>query len=84
HRAIDNEQSIPPWSLAKEIKSFKVLVAVAGGIKPENLAEVISAGADIVVVGRAITKARDVEGAVRRFMAHLKPDTDQFRIMTDF
>ncbi|MEM2658134.1 MAG: bifunctional 5,6,7,8-tetrahydromethanopterin hydro-lyase/3-hexulose-6-phosphate synthase, partial [Archaeoglobaceae archaeon] len=36
HRAIDNEQSIPPWSLAKEIKSFKVLVAVAGGIKPEN------------------------------------------------
>ncbi|MDI9642463.1 MAG: bifunctional 5,6,7,8-tetrahydromethanopterin hydro-lyase/3-hexulose-6-phosphate synthase [Archaeoglobaceae archaeon] len=84
HRAIDSEQSIPPWSLAKEIKRFKVLVAVAGGIKPENLAEVISAGADIVVVGRAITKARDVEGAVRRFMAHLKPDTDQFRIMTDF
>lgn len=84
HRAIDSEQSVPPWSLAKEIKKHRVLVAVAGGIKPENVSEVISAGADIVVVGRAITKARDVEGAVRRFMAHLKPDTDQFRIMTDF
>ncbi len=84
HRAIDNEQSVPPWSLAKEIRKYRVLVAVAGGIKPENVSEVIAAGADIVVVGRAITKARDVEGAVRRFMAHLKPDTDQFRIMTDF
>jgi len=84
HRAIDSEQSVPPWSLAKEIKKYRVLVAVAGGIKPENITEVISAGADIVVVGRAITKARDVEGAVRRFMTHLKPDTDQFRIMTDF
>ncbi|MCS7144873.1 MAG: bifunctional 5,6,7,8-tetrahydromethanopterin hydro-lyase/3-hexulose-6-phosphate synthase [Archaeoglobaceae archaeon] len=84
HRAIDSENTLPPWSLAKEIKKYRVLVAVAGGIKPENVAEVISAGADIVVVGRAITKARDVEGAVRRFMEHLKPDTDQFRIMTDF
>lgn len=84
HRAIDNENTLAPWSLAKELKKYKVLVAVAGGIKPENIAEVISAGADIVVVGRAITKARDVEGAVRRFMEHLKPDTDQFRIMTDF
>jgi bifunctional enzyme Fae/Hps len=85
HRAIDAEHLKPPWDIAKQIKEkFKVLVAVAGGIRPENLSEVISAGADIVVVGRAITKSKDVEGAVRRFMAYLKPDTDQFRIMTDF
>jgi bifunctional enzyme Fae/Hps len=85
HRAIDSETEVPPWSLAKEIKEkYDVLVAVAGGIRPENIAEVINAGADIVVVGRAITKARDVEGAVRKFMRHMKPDTDQFRIMTDF
>ncbi|MEM1579098.1 MAG: bifunctional 5,6,7,8-tetrahydromethanopterin hydro-lyase/3-hexulose-6-phosphate synthase [Archaeoglobaceae archaeon] len=85
HRAIDIEHISPPWALAGEIKKkFKVLVAVAGGIKPENVSEVIAAGADIVVVGRAITKAKDVEGAVRRFMLYLKPDTDQFRIMTDF
>lgn len=85
HRAIDAENLSPSWTIAKEIKEkFKVLVAVAGGIRAENVSEVISAGADIVIVGRAITKAKDVEGAVRRFMNFLKPDTDQFRIMTDF
>lgn len=85
HRAIDSETSEPPWKLAGEIKKkYEVLVAVAGGIRPENVEEVIRAGADIVVVGRAVTKARDVEGAVRKFMRHMKPDTDQFRIMTDF
>ena len=85
HRAIDSESEEPPWNLARNIKEkFDILVAVAGGIRPENVEEVIKAGADIIVVGRAITKARDVEGAVRRFMRSLKPDTDQFRIMTDF
>lgn len=85
HRAIDSEGAEPPWNLAGEIKKkFNVLVGVAGGIRPENVEEVIRAGADIVVVGRAVTRARDIEGAVRKFMRHLKPDTDQFRIMTDF
>jgi len=85
HRAIDAEGVAEmPWKYASKIKEFGVLVAVAGGIKPENVQEAISAGADILVVGRAITKARDVEGAVRRFLIHMKPDTDQFRIMTDF
>ncbi|WP_456328718.1 bifunctional 5,6,7,8-tetrahydromethanopterin hydro-lyase/3-hexulose-6-phosphate synthase [Archaeoglobus sp.] len=85
HRAIDSEESDPPWKLAGKIKEkYNVLVAVAGGIRPENVEEVIKAGADVIVVGRAVTKARDVEGAVRKFMSHMKPDTDQFRIMTDF
>ncbi len=85
HRAIDSEESEPPWMLAGKIKEkYNVLVAVAGGIRPENVEEVINAGADVIVVGRAVTKARDVEGAVRKFMSHMKPDTDQFRIMTDF
>ncbi|RLI77548.1 formaldehyde-activating enzyme [Archaeoglobales archaeon] len=85
HRAIDAEGVAEmPWKHASKIKEFGVLVAVAGGIKPENVQDAISAGADVLVVGRAITKARDVEGAVRRFLAHMKPDTDQFRIMTDF
>ncbi|HIP63180.1 MAG TPA: bifunctional 5,6,7,8-tetrahydromethanopterin hydro-lyase/3-hexulose-6-phosphate synthase, partial [Archaeoglobus profundus] len=85
HRAIDEEDAKPPWGLAKDIKEkFNVLVAVAGGIRPENVPEIIQAGADILVVGRAITRARDVEGAVRRFLNYMKPDIDQFRIMTDF
>ncbi len=85
HRAIDDESNEPPWKMAREIKErFGVMVAVAGGIRPENVDDVLRDGADVVIVGRAITKARDVEGAVRRFMRSLKPDTDQFRIMTDF
>ncbi len=86
HRAIDEEDAKPPWNLARDVKErFKVLVGVAGGIRVENLHEAISAGADILVVGRAITRARDVEGAARRFLNALKkPDIDQFRIMTDF
>jgi len=85
HRAIDNEQLEPPWKLARELKrKFKILVAVAGGIREENLGEVLGSGADIVIVGRAITKSRDIKGSVRRFMRFLKPDTDQFRVMTDF
>jgi len=86
HRAIDVEGvAPPPWTHAKEIKEkFNVLVGVAGGLRPENLQEAIAAGADILVVGRAITRAKDIEGAARRFLNYMKPDTDQFRVMTDF
>ncbi len=85
HRAIDSEHEEPPWKFARSIKDrYDVLVAVAGGIRPENIEEAIAYGADILVVGRAITRARDIEGAARRFLAGMKPDTDQFRIMTDF
>jgi len=85
HRAIDAEKvAEPPWKLAGKIKEFGVLVAVAGGLRPENMEEAVKAGADILVVGRAITRAKDVEGAARRFLNYMKPDTDQFRIMTDF
>ena len=85
HRAIDTEEEEPPWKFAKEIKEkHNVLVAVAGGIRPENVEEAIRDGADILIVGRAITKARDIEGAARKFLKYMKPDTDQFRIMTDF
>ena len=85
HRAIDSEHEEPPWKFARTIKDrYDVLVAVAGGIRPENIEEAIAYGADILVVGRAITRARDIEGSARRFLAGMKPDTDQFRIMTDF
>ncbi len=86
HRPIDVESSKPPWFLVPEVKRRfnNMLVAVAGGIRIENVREVLASGADIIVVGRAITRARDVEGAARRFLQYMKPDTDQFRIMTDF
>ncbi len=88
HRAIDMEGHMDQaWNTVKEIKENveNILVAVAGGIRPENVMEAIQAGADILVVGRAITNARDVEGAARQFLkAMRKEDVDQFRIMTDF
>ena len=91
HRAIDTEGTAPPpWVKARDIKEkFNLLVGVAGGLRPENVGEAISAGADILVVGRAITRARDIEGAARRFLVSMAEakglaDTDQFRVMTDF
>ena len=42
-------------------------------------------GADILVVGRAITNAKDVREVAEQFINALnKPEIDQFRVMTDF
>lgn len=87
HRAIDLETKAAKhkWNI-EEVKkiSEKILVAVAGGIKAENAKEAIEAGADIIIVGRAITNAKDVEGTARQFLKLLKEEIDQFRVMTDF
>ncbi|HIH36912.1 MAG TPA: bifunctional 5,6,7,8-tetrahydromethanopterin hydro-lyase/3-hexulose-6-phosphate synthase, partial [Methanocellales archaeon] len=88
HRAIDVESKDikHAWSDIKGIKllSDKMLVAVAGGIMADNAKEAIKAGADILIVGRAITKAKDIEGMTRRFLELMKEEIDQFRVMTDF
>jgi bifunctional enzyme Fae/Hps len=87
HRAIDLEAKSAKhkWNI-EEVKkiSEKILVAVAGGIKAENAREAIEAGADIIIVGRAITNAKDIEGTARQFLKLLKEEIDQFRVMTDF
>ncbi|MDI6639968.1 MAG: bifunctional 5,6,7,8-tetrahydromethanopterin hydro-lyase/3-hexulose-6-phosphate synthase [Methanocellales archaeon] len=88
HRAIDVEpkEMKHAWGDIKGIKALsdKMLVAVAGGIRAENAQEAIKAGADIIIVGRAITKAKDIEGMARRFLKLMKEEIDQFRVMTDF
>ncbi|MEM2924300.1 MAG: bifunctional 5,6,7,8-tetrahydromethanopterin hydro-lyase/3-hexulose-6-phosphate synthase [Methanocellales archaeon] len=87
HRAIDLESKAAEykWNIDEVKKiSDKILVAVAGGIKAENAKEAIEAGADIIIVGRAITNAKDIEGAARQFLKLLKEEIDQFRVMTDF
>ncbi|MHA1238963.1 MAG: bifunctional 5,6,7,8-tetrahydromethanopterin hydro-lyase/3-hexulose-6-phosphate synthase [Candidatus Odinarchaeia archaeon] len=71
HRAIDTEATAKPrWDYIKEIKAMipKVLIAVAGGIRPDTTEIALKAGADIIVVGRYITQARDPERAVREFL----------------
>ena len=87
HRAIDNESSEKErWDIIEKIKKefSGILVGVAGGIRPENCQEALESGADILIAGRAITAAKDVEGAARKFLKVFKGEIDQFRIKTDF
>ncbi|HHT9152955.1 MAG TPA: bifunctional hexulose-6-phosphate synthase/ribonuclease regulator, partial [Candidatus Hypogeohydataceae bacterium YC40] len=46
-------------------RQVKIPVAVAGGINSENAAEAVKAGAQIVIVGGAITKAVDAKKATQ-------------------
>jgi len=89
HRAIDVEKTQESeWGNIKNIKKAcdgKVLVAVAGGIRVGKVKEALKSGADILVVGRAITCAKDVTGAARAFLQEMGvEEVDQFRVMTDF
>ncbi|MDH7506923.1 MAG: orotidine 5'-phosphate decarboxylase [Candidatus Thermoplasmatota archaeon] len=49
--------------LSNIVKKTSIPVAAAGGINSETAAEVVKAGASIVIVGGAITKAKDVTRA---------------------
>ncbi len=85
HRAIDTEDLAHGWGNISHVKKYTKLVAVAGGIRQGNIEEALKSGANILVVGRAITAARDVEGAARVFLEGLKQsDIDQYRVKTDF
>ena len=87
HRAIDAEDEAYAWGNIKEIREVcgKVLIAVAGGIRLNTVEAALRAGADIIVVGRAITGAKDVTGAARAFLQKMGvEEVDQFRVMTDF
>jgi len=92
HRGIDTETSGEKsrWNLIKEVKQEfsdkKFLVAVAGGIRPENTKDALQKGADIVIVGRYITQARDVEKSVREFLKTIgaaEPDIDHYRVHSE-
>jgi len=87
HRAIDVEDEAYAWGNISEIREVcgKVLIAVAGGIRLNTVEAALRAGADIIVVGRAITGAKDVTGAARAFLQKMGvEEVDQFRVMTDF
>jgi len=47
------------------VEAFNGVVSVAGGIKAEHVQSLIEAGAKIIVVGSAITRARDPSEATR-------------------
>jgi len=88
HRAIDVEESAHAWGDIPAIKKAaggKLLVATAGGIRIDVVKDALKAGADILVVGRAITASKDIEHAAEEFLDQLnREEIDQFRVMTDF
>jgi bifunctional enzyme Fae/Hps len=88
HRAIDAESSAHAWGNIAQLKKAaggKLLVATAGGIRSDVVKQAIKSGADILVVGRAITASKDIRSAAEIFLENLnREEIDQFRVMTDF
>ena len=67
HVAIDEQmQGKTPFDTLREVaQAVSIPVAVAGGINSETAGMAVEAGASIVVVGGAITKATDAAAAAR-------------------
>ena len=67
HTAIDEQMAgADPLETLRAVRAaVSCQVAVAGGVNSETAAEVVNAGADIVIVGGAITKAPDATAATR-------------------
>lgn len=85
HRAIDTEQTAEPrWGYISEIreafKDKKMLISVAGGIKPDTARVALKNGADILIVGRYITQSKNIRKSVEDFLPFLKGDVDLFRV----
>jgi bifunctional enzyme Fae/Hps len=88
HRAIDAEDTAHAWGdipALKKAAGGKLLVATAGGIRVDVVKDAVKAGADIIVVGRAITASKDPHTQADLFLEQLnREEIDQFRVMTDF
>ena len=76
HRGIDSElTSKHSWNYVRNLKERlrgKVLVGVGGGIDLELAKKSIESGADIVIVGRYITKSDKVESAANSILALMR------------
>jgi 3-hexulose-6-phosphate synthase / 6-phospho-3-hexuloisomerase len=68
HVGIDMQmQAKTPFAVLAEVaRSLPVPVAVAGGLNSETVAEAVRAGAQILIVGGAITKSPKIADATRR------------------
>jgi bifunctional enzyme Fae/Hps len=88
HRAIDTDDTAHAWGdipALKKAAGGKLLIATAGGIRVNIVKDALKAGADIIVVGRAITASKDISHAAEAFIEQLdREEIDQFRVMTDF
>jgi len=57
--------------VGKVAKEFSGPVAVAGGIKPEEVDRVVNAGASIIIIGGGITRAKDPKSAFEEALKRL-------------
>jgi len=89
HVSIDQQmQGIDPITELKKIsKECSIPLAIAGGINPENVWLAVNAGASIVIVGGAITKAPDrkkaVENIQKAITARKPVKTELYKKYTD-
>lgn len=71
HRGIDQEGNMEhPWEDISEIKTkyIDTLVAVAGGLNLHSSSKALNNGADIIVIGRAITQSTNISESVQKFL----------------
>jgi 3-hexulose-6-phosphate synthase/6-phospho-3-hexuloisomerase len=70
HTGIDEQVQgkNPLEDLEKVVKEVSVPVAVAGGLNLKTIPKVIELGATIIIVGGAITKAKDPEDVTRKII----------------
>ncbi len=70
HTGIDEQVQgkTPLEDLEKVVKAVKVPVAVAGGLNLQTIPKVVELGATIIIVGGAITKAKDPEDITRKII----------------
>jgi thiamine-phosphate pyrophosphorylase len=59
----------PPALLADARRELALPIAAIGGITPENGAELVAAGADLLAVIHGVFGAADIEAAARRYAA---------------
>jgi 3-keto-L-gulonate-6-phosphate decarboxylase len=58
--------------LKEIVKSVKVPVAAAGGVRLEHINDLVKHGCKIIIVGSAITRSSNPEEATRRFITTMR------------
>lgn len=72
---VQRRRGVDASTLLREVEELSrtgLIVAVAGGIKPENAGTFVEVGARIVVIGGAIYRARDPEEETRRAIESIR------------
>ncbi len=64
----------------KNVIGENTLISIAGGVKPDEVGELVSAGADIVVIGAAITRSSDPRREILEALRSLEAThSDQYK-----